>query len=94
MLKIPECVMHNHVDKCFFENKSTDLKQFGFQVGHSTDPAITQLENQIFEVLKIICIHRTDHMIWYNMIWYLIIWYRSKEPHLHKKLSVKQETIF
>ena len=35
--------------KCFLEKKSIDPRQFGFQVGHSTDLVIIQLDDQIFE---------------------------------------------
>ena len=39
----------NCFHKYFSENKSIDPNQFGFQVGHSTDHAIIQLVDQIFE---------------------------------------------
>ena len=37
--------MCNRFHKYFLENKSIDLKQFGFQVGHSTDLTIIQLDD-------------------------------------------------
>ena len=43
--KIPERIMY----KCVLENKILYPKQFGFQVDHSTDHAIIQLDDQIFE---------------------------------------------
>ena len=44
--------MCNRFHKYFLENKSIDLKQFGFQVGHSTDLAIIQLNDQTFEAFE------------------------------------------
>ena len=38
--------MYNHFQKYF---KTIDPKQFGFQVDHSTDLSIIQLDDQIFE---------------------------------------------
>ena len=37
--------MYNRFHKYFLENKSIDPKQFGFQVGHSTDLTIIQLDD-------------------------------------------------
>ena len=44
--------MYNHYHKYFLENKGIDLKQFGFQVGHSNDLASIQLTDQIFETFE------------------------------------------
>ena len=52
MLKIPDYIMYNHFHKYFLENKSIDPKQFGFQVGHSNDLAIIQINDQIFEAFE------------------------------------------
>ena len=40
--------MYNGFPKCFLKNKLIYPKQFGFQVGHSTDYAIIQLDDQKF----------------------------------------------
>ena len=37
--------MYNCFHKYFWENKSFDAKQFGFQFGHSTDLEIIQLDD-------------------------------------------------
>ena len=37
--------MYNRFHKYFWENKSIDPKQFGFQFGHSTDLAIIHFDN-------------------------------------------------
>ena len=42
---IPERIMYNCFLKCTLGNKILYPKQFGFQVGHSTDHAIIQLDN-------------------------------------------------
>ena len=44
--------MYNGFHKCVLENKILYPKQFGFQVGHSTDHAIVQLDDQIFEAFE------------------------------------------
>ena len=44
--------MYNRFHKYFLENKSIDPKQFGFQVGHSTDLAIIQLDDWTFGNFK------------------------------------------
>ena len=44
--------MYNDFHKCVLENKILYPKQFGFQVGQSTDHAIIQLDDQIFEALE------------------------------------------
>ena len=49
---IPERIMYNGFHKCVLENKILYPKQFGFQVGHSTDHAIIQLDDQIFEAFE------------------------------------------
>ena len=45
MFIIPERIIYNRFYKYLLENKSTDPKQFGFQVGHSTDLATIQLDD-------------------------------------------------
>ena len=52
MLKIPERILYNLFHKYFLENKIIDPKQFGFQVAHSADLAIIQLDDQIFETFE------------------------------------------
>ena len=47
--------MYNRFQKYVLQ-KIIYHKQFGFQVGYSTDNAINQYNDQIFEVLKIPCI--------------------------------------
>ena len=47
--KTLEHIMYNRIYKYLLENKILYLKQFGFQFGHSTDHAIIQSVNQIFE---------------------------------------------
>ena len=45
MFIVPERIMYNRFDKYFLENKSTDLKQFGFQDGHLTDLANIEIDD-------------------------------------------------
>ena len=52
MLKIPERIIYDHFHKYFSENKIIDPKQFGIRVSHSTDLAVIQLDDQIFENFK------------------------------------------
>ena len=47
--KIFERIMYNRVYKYLQENKILYYKQFGFKAGHSTDHAIVQLLDQIYE---------------------------------------------
>ena len=44
--------MYNCFHKYFLENKIIDTKQIGFQVGHLTDLAVIQLDDQIFEAFE------------------------------------------
>ena len=41
--------MYNHFHKYFLENKNIDSKEIGFQMSHSTDLAIIQLDDQLFQ---------------------------------------------
>ena len=50
--KILERIMHNRIHKYLQENKILYPKQFGFQFGHSTDHAIIQFVDQIFEAFE------------------------------------------
>ena len=50
--KILERIMHNRIYKYLQENKILYPKQFGFQFGHSTDHAIIQFVDQIFEAFE------------------------------------------
>ena len=50
--KILERIMHNGIYKYLQENKILYPKQFGFQFGHSTDHAIIQFVDQIFEAFE------------------------------------------
>ena len=47
--KILERIMYKRLYKYLQENKILYCKQFGFQAGHSTDHAIIQLVDQIYE---------------------------------------------
>ena len=47
--KILERIMYNHLHKFLNDTKILYQKQFGFRTGHSTDHAIVQLVDQIFE---------------------------------------------
>ena len=49
---ITEQIMYNRFHKCVLLNKILYTKQFGFQVGHSTDDKIIQLDDQIFEAFE------------------------------------------
>ena len=49
---IPERIMGNGFHKCVLENKILYPKQFGFQVGHSIDHAIIELDDQVFEAFE------------------------------------------
>ena len=49
---IPKRIMYNGFHKCVLENKILYPKQFGFHVGHLTDHAIIQLDDQIFEAFE------------------------------------------
>ena len=44
--------MYNRIQKYLLENKTIYLKQFGFQFEHSTDRAIIQVVDQIFEAFE------------------------------------------
>ena len=46
---ISKCIMHNRLCKYLIENKILYSKQFGFWNGHSTDNAIVQFVDQIWE---------------------------------------------
>ena len=62
--KIPERIICNRFHKYFLENKILDPRQFGFQVGHSTDHAISQVGNQIFETWeRVYTFERVDRVI-------------------------------
>ena len=56
--KIYQHIMYNRFQKYVLQ-KIIYPKHFGFQVGYSTDNAINQYNDQIFEVLKIPCILST-----------------------------------
>ena len=44
--------MYNRIYKYLLKNKILYSKQFGFQFDHSTDHAIIQLDDQIFEAFE------------------------------------------
>ena len=50
--EILERIMYNRIYKYLLENKILYPKQFYFQFGHSTDHAIIQFVDQIFEASK------------------------------------------
>ena len=69
--KILEHIIYNHIYKYLLEHKILYSKQFGFQFGHSTDHAIIQFVDQIFEAFEnnfytlvvFIAFDRVDHSI-------------------------------
>ena len=50
--KLLECIVYNRLYKFLVENNILYQKQFGFQMAHSTEPAILQLVNQITEAFS------------------------------------------
>ena len=50
--KILERVMYNHLYKYLTDQKILHPQQFGFRKGHSTEHAIAQLVDQIYESFK------------------------------------------
>ena len=50
--KISENIIYNHFDKYVLQNTVLYPKQLGIEVGYSTDHAIIQLDDQIFEAFE------------------------------------------
>ena len=51
--KILERIIYNRLQKYLKDQNIVYVKQFGFQTGHSTDHAIAQLVDQIYETFDV-----------------------------------------
>ena len=101
---IPDRITYNRFHKCVLEDKILYPKYFRFQVGHSAEHAIIQLDDRIFEAFennlftldmfidysKSLWKSRSHGIAWKARIKY----YKSKQPQLDKKLSVKHEAMY
>ena len=75
--------MYNDIYKYLQENKTLYPKKFSFQFGHSTDHAIIQFVDQIFEALEN---NLNTRRVFIDLS-------KALKSQMDKQLSFKQETI-